>query len=159
MSSRAGFTLVEVLWVAALLAILATVAVPAVGKAHARYQLLAAVDRLRADLRVAQQEARWTGQPVRVEGLTSGATGYAICRVADDGKCQVERPRELPAGVTVVAAEAVGGSGVQPATAVVYLRDGSVQATVRVRLANGAGARTVTVYAPTGFVEVKEVAP
>ncbi|HSU15692.1 GspH/FimT family pseudopilin [Longimicrobium sp.] len=103
-----GFTLIELLVVMAMLAIAASVAVPALRPPHER-SAGAAADSLLHVLARARADAATRGTPVRVE-VRPGDGAFAVTADADDGARDTLRAGTLPlpADGRVVAGRAGG---------------------------------------------------
>jgi type II secretion system protein H len=82
---NAGLTLLELVLVAAIIAVLAAIAVPRYGSASVRYQVDLAARRVAADLREAQMYAKTAGTS-RTVVFSAGTDSYQLVNVpAPDG--------------------------------------------------------------------------
>ncbi len=116
---RRGFTLVELMIGLAVLALLATLAVPSMGSALQRQRLRAAAEHLAADLTEARFEATRRGQALHVLPRSGPQWCWAVARQPDCGceappaeedsaSCQLSRSSQSDhAGVKLLQAQAV----------------------------------------------------
>lgn len=89
-----GFTLIEALVALAIVAVLASLALPSFGAALARVHLKSAAERLAADLAEARFEASRRGTPLHVNFQTGAQWCYAVatldaCPCGSTQPCQV----------------------------------------------------------------------
>jgi type IV fimbrial biogenesis protein FimT len=115
---RRGFTLVELMIGLAVLAVLATLALPSMGSALQRHRLRAAAEHLAADLTEARFEATRRGQTLHVLPRSGPDWCWAVARepgCSCDGTssdeaapCQLSRSSQADhAGVQLLQAQAV----------------------------------------------------
>lgn len=144
----AGFSLVELTLVVAIMAVLAALAVPRWAGAAARYRLELAAERLERDLRMARDLARGRGVSVTVVFSGKGMA-YEIAGLADPerrGTAYAVRLVDEPYGLTKVE-WSFGGASV-----IAFDGLGVPSASGTIRLRNGWGDRVVEVEAKTGAV-------
>lgn len=145
---RAGFSLVELTLVMAIMAVLAALAVPRWSQATARYRLELAAERVERDLRMARDVARARGASVSVVFSDEGMV-YEIAGLADPERRSTAYSVRLfdePYGLTKV--ELTLGN----ASVVAFDGFGVPSASGRITLRNGWGDRVVEVEAKTGAV-------
>ena len=124
---RAGFTLLEAVIALAILAVVATLALPSFGTAAERARLKAAAETLSADLSEARFEAARRAQPLHVE-LSPGAgwcwvvATRAGCPCEGDATCRLKASRARDyAGIELLESQSTrldpNGAAAQPASA------------------------------------------
>lgn len=144
--SATAFTLMEMMVVLAVVAILATVAIPRFGGSISGKRLDAAARRVQLDLSGARDLARRTSQGVRVR-FTPGSDAYSFVGVASVDRpadvYRVELARE-PYGVTIDSLDLGGdedvifdGFGTPDSDGLVVLRCGTSYRTIRLEAATG----------------------
>jgi type IV fimbrial biogenesis protein FimT len=141
-SATSGFTLVELMLALAVLAILATLALPTFGGALERHRLRAAAEGLAADIAEARFEAARRGSALHLSFRTGESWCYAVataagcdCRRAQACQLKTVRADDLP-GVQLAQAQDLrlepDGTPGGPADALWHARGGerlSVSAT------------------------------
>ena len=100
MRAQAGFTLIEVLIVVALIAVLAGVSAPVVAGAMARYNLNSAAQQVTSTVRSARFQAVGKNLDLRVRFNFPAGGQYQI---VEPDNTPVGAVQTLPAGVSVVA--------------------------------------------------------
>lgn len=80
-----GFTLIELMVSLAVIAILATAAVPAVNSWMSRHALQYATDELYGDIQLARMRAARNNQPCKIQFNVPAANQYSLIDVGNDG--------------------------------------------------------------------------
>lgn len=144
MRRLAGFTLLEVLLVLALMAVVGLLAMATVGGGMQRMQLRSAANEVAAQLRFTRATAIATGQPQR----------FVLNPVERRWTAPRERSGQLPAQMAV---QFTGARELQPSEgegAIVFFEDGASSGG-RVRLEAGSAAWQVDVAWLTGQVRMR----
>lgn len=172
-AAEAGFSLIEILAVVAILVVVSAVALPALGDRLERAKFDAAVARIDTGLVWARAEAQRRAAALRVVGVKKdGVWGLELEEIEreesrDQGsensqeKPIAERFAEFGAGVEIeTGAEVEAETGEQvPLERVaigVFLPDGTVMAQGSVRLVGGGRAAAIVLNQWTGGVRVEE---
>jgi prepilin-type N-terminal cleavage/methylation domain-containing protein len=148
---RAGFSIIELVVVASVIAIGAAIAIPRYSASTVRYRLDAAARRVAADLDRARTAAR-IGSTTRTLSFSSGTISYSV-----DGESSLRRGGEtyhVALGEEPYRAQAVaasfGGSPMVSFNAFGLPSSGG-QVTLRI----GSDERTITVNADTGKADIQ----
>lgn len=95
-----GFSLIELMLVAALISVMAAITVPTVAAGLTRYQIISATQQVASTIRSARIQAVGKNQTLRVRFNAPAATQYQIVDAMDAAVGSVQA---LPTGVTFVA--------------------------------------------------------
>ena len=143
-----GFTLIDLLIGVAIVAILATVAVPALQPVVTRYRLNGAARQVMGDLMSARMQAVSQGRAVMV--VFPEGTAYQVCDDANaDGTVDIGEG----AATTRALATQYPGVSVSATSDPVFSTKGIAAGQSLITLINTQGTRTLTVYR-TGHVKI-----
>jgi type IV fimbrial biogenesis protein FimT len=148
-----GLTLIELVIALAVLAVLATLALPSMGRVLGSQRLVAAAETLAADLREARFEAARSGQPVFVVA-GSGEQGWCWS-VARDSACPCGQPLACQLKTTGAADHA--GVRLEDGLLARLEADGSASGAVSATFATRDGERLRVDLGPMGRPRVCRV--
>lgn len=144
-AQRSGFTLVELMVTLAVIAVLATIAIPNLNSFLASSRLSAVVSDLTSSIAQARSEAIKRGSTITLRAL-GGAGFEGGWEVFTDSTCPTG---SKPSGATVVASQAAYASDISttmvPALAPMWISFSSTGSSVGLNCAAGAGTITLAV--------------